>query len=91
MLLKGLSEDLGEHRGIRIGRYGITIGRYGITIRKYGEKRMKKKNGIIVVVAVLFAVLSVLPVPASEGEKILRTAASFAYPSLDVHKEYYGW
>jgi peptide/nickel transport system substrate-binding protein len=23
--------------------------------------------------------------------KILRTAASFAYPSLDVHKEYYGW
>ncbi|MCR4675197.1 MAG: ABC transporter substrate-binding protein, partial [Lachnospiraceae bacterium] len=27
---------------------------------------------------------------ASE-EKILKTAASFAYPSLDVHKEYYGW
>ncbi len=27
----------------------------------------------------------------TEGEKILRTAASFAYPSLDVHKEYYGW
>ncbi|WP_035768882.1 ABC transporter substrate-binding protein [Butyrivibrio sp. NC2002] len=25
------------------------------------------------------------------GEKILHTAASFAYPSLDVHKEYYGW
>jgi len=25
------------------------------------------------------------------GEKILRTAASFAYPSLDVHTEYYGW
>lgn len=23
--------------------------------------------------------------------KILRAAASFAYPSLDVHKEYYGW
>ncbi len=23
--------------------------------------------------------------------KILKTAASFAYPSLDVHKEYYGW
>ena len=27
----------------------------------------------------------------AEGAKILRTAASFAYPSLDVHKEYYGW
>ncbi len=25
------------------------------------------------------------------GPVILRTAASFAYPSLDVHKEYYGW
>lgn len=29
--------------------------------------------------------------PAQDGEKILHTAASFAYPSLDVHKEYYGW
>lgn len=28
---------------------------------------------------------------AQKGGKILRTAASFAYPSLDVHKEYYGW
>ncbi len=28
---------------------------------------------------------------AESGEKILRAAASFAYPSLDVHKEYYGW
>ncbi|WP_022765094.1 ABC transporter substrate-binding protein [Butyrivibrio sp. XPD2006] len=27
----------------------------------------------------------------SDGPKILKTAASFAYPSLDVHKEYYGW
>ena len=25
------------------------------------------------------------------GDNILRTAASFAYPSLDVHKEFYGW
>ncbi len=25
------------------------------------------------------------------GDNILRTAASFAYPSIDVHKEYYGW
>ena len=28
---------------------------------------------------------------ASGEPKILKTAASFAYPSLDVHKEYYGW
>ncbi|MBR5115658.1 MAG: ABC transporter substrate-binding protein, partial [Lachnospiraceae bacterium] len=27
----------------------------------------------------------------TSGEKILHAAASFAYPSLDVHKEYYGW
>ncbi len=27
----------------------------------------------------------------SDEPKILKTAASFAYPSLDVHKEYYGW
>ena len=26
-----------------------------------------------------------------EGDNVLKTAASFAYPSLDVHKEYYGW
>ena len=25
------------------------------------------------------------------GDNILRTAASFAYPSIDVHTEYYGW
>ena len=28
---------------------------------------------------------------SDSGDNILRTAASFAYPSLDVHKEYYGW
>lgn len=28
---------------------------------------------------------------ASGELKILKTATSFAYPSLDVHKEYYGW
>ena len=26
-----------------------------------------------------------------EGGKVLRAAVSFAYPSIDVHKEYYGW
>ena len=28
---------------------------------------------------------------AGSGQKILRLAASFAYPRLDAHKEYYGW
>ena len=28
---------------------------------------------------------------SGSSDKILRTAASFAYASLDVHKEYYGW
>ncbi len=28
---------------------------------------------------------------SGSGEKILRVAESFAYPSLDAHKEYYGW
>ena len=28
---------------------------------------------------------------AEPGKKILKAAASFAYPSLDVHKESYGW
>lgn len=28
---------------------------------------------------------------AGSEQKILRLAASFAYPSLDAHKEYYGW
>lgn len=28
---------------------------------------------------------------AEPGKKILRAAASFAYSSIDVHKEYYGW
>ena len=28
--------------------------------------------------------------PAAEPQ-ILKLAESFAYPSLDVHKEYYGW
>ncbi len=29
--------------------------------------------------------------PGGADDNILRTAASFAYPSIDVHKEYYGW
>lgn len=28
---------------------------------------------------------------SGSGDNVLKTAASFAYPSIDVHKEYYGW
>lgn len=35
--------------------------------------------------------VSVEATAENDGPKILKTAASFAYPSLDVHKEYYGW
>ena len=31
------------------------------------------------------------PAPAAAEPKILKLAESFAYPSLDAHKEYYGW
>lgn len=55
---------------------------------------MKKKLLIM-----LLAVCMVLGMSAcggggsskSAGDNVLRTAASFAYPSIDVHKEYYGW
>lgn len=56
---------------------------------------MKKR-----VFALLLAALLVLSLSAcgktgngdeADGEKILRLAVSFAYPSLDAHKEYYGW
>ena len=58
---------------------------------------MKKK-----LVVLLLAICMVLSMAAcgskdsgsadgGSGDNILRTAASFAYPSLDVHKEYYGW
>ena len=56
---------------------------------------MKKK-----LVVAFLALCMVLSMTACGGGKTssggsddntLRTAASFAYPSLDVHKEYYGW
>ncbi len=59
---------------------------------------MKKKP--LVLFLVLCMVLSMAACGSKEnlseeggtsGDNILRTAASFAYPSLDVHKEYYGW
>ena len=57
---------------------------------------MKKR-----ITALVLALLMVLGLAAcggdktggedKSGEKILRVAESFAYPSLDAHKEYYGW
>ena len=67
------------------------------------EAQMKKvtKKLIVLLLAVLMiftAACSSKEAPASgsgssegSGDNILRTAASFAYASLDVHKEYYGW
>ena len=60
---------------------------------------MKKSKLLILVLTVcmVFALAACggSGAPADEGEggsdNILRTAASFAYGSLDVHKEYYGW
>lgn len=50
------------------------------------------------IIALLLAVLMMASLCAcgndadhDDGKKILRVAESFAYPSLDAHKEYYGW
>lgn len=56
---------------------------------------MKKTIALLLAVATVFALCACGgqtndPQTAS-GEKILNVAASFAYPSLDAHKEYYGW
>ena len=55
------------------------------------------KKGIIALMLALIMVLSLAACSsndngaADDGEKILHVAESFAYPSLDAHKEYYGW
>ncbi len=48
---------------------------------------------ILSILLVLFLCLSLAAcagAPAGEA-RVLKAAVSFAYPSLDVHKEYYGW
>lgn len=55
---------------------------------------MKKK--LLVAFLALCMMLSMAACGGGESsggsdDNILRTAASFAYPSIDVHKEYYGW
>ena len=57
---------------------------------------MKKKLGIIFLIMAMIAAMCACGGATggetkADGDNILRTAASFAYPSLDVHKEYYGW
>ena len=55
---------------------------------------MKKQLTAIFLSALLLLSLSACGVSettSGDGEKILRLAVSFAYPSLDAHKEYYGW
>ena len=52
-----------------------------------------KRTAIFTICTALWALGLVAPTGwlAEAGEKNLRVAASFAYPSLDVHKESYGW
>ena len=56
-------------------------------------KQVSKILALTLVLSMMFA-LTVLSTPASaagaEG-KWLKLAESFAYPSLDAHKDYYGW
>ena len=56
---------------------------------------MKKKLFVILLAACMILSMTACGSKDSSsggsGDNILRTAASFAYPSLDVHKEYYGW
>ena len=61
----------------------------------WDEREMMKKRLAAFMLALIMA-LSLTACgsnedSAADGEKILRIAESFAYPSLDAHKEYYGW
>ena len=52
---------------------------------------MKKRLAALFLSALLLLSLSACGVSettSGDGEKILRLAVSFAYPSLDAHKEY---
>lgn len=52
---------------------------------------MKKKLLAIFLFLCMALTLAACGSQNAENDNILKTAASFAYPSLDVHKEYYGW
>lgn len=56
---------------------------------------MKKTIALLLAAVMVFALCACGEKTDSgqtaSGAKILNVAASFAYPSLDAHKEYYGW
>lgn len=59
--------------------------------KQIGVFYMKKKVLGLVLAAVMAVGVVGCGNSASSEPNILKTAASFAYASLDVHKEYYGW
>lgn len=56
---------------------------------------MKRMTALLLAVVLVFALCACGAKTdggqTASGGKILNVAASFAYPSLDTHKEYYGW
>lgn len=56
---------------------------------------MKRMTALLLAVVLVFALCACGAKTdggqTASGGKILNVAASFAYPSLDAHKEYYGW
>lgn len=56
---------------------------------------MKKRLAALALAALMLLSLAACgTAPGNDtenGQKILRIGANFAYPSLDAHKEYYGW
>lgn len=56
---------------------------------------MKKITALLLALVLVFALCACGAKTdggqTASGGKILNVAASFAYPSLDAHKEYYGW
>ena len=52
---------------------------------------MKKRIALLLLAALLLGLTACgSRNPQTQG-KVLRLAVDFAYPSLDAHKEYYGW
>ena len=57
-------------------------------------KKLKRIEDLLLVLCLALGLCACGGKPASAGEtktKWLRLAESFAYPSLDAHKDYYGW
>lgn len=56
---------------------------------------MKRMTALLLAVVLVFALCACGAKTdggqTASGGKVLNVAASFAYPSLDAHKEYYGW